>query len=238
MVLTLMIMCTITIELYLKVVKHNIYQEVLTPCRFKVFMSAPWIFSALILVIGKFSMLAWLWIVNLLCLFIFPTIYIIYWKVCAYLKNRERYWSAEEYSETLIAIHKQNKKSTRTILLIVVAVTFCSITAYTSMIIRLLDHHQIGEISLLNTWRKHHLGILGMILLQSNSIMNPILYFCRVPDFSKALKEAISGSRGSSAVSQSEGSQGHKKGRSVNTGTKVYGSELLTICEDIEPQNK
>ena len=241
MVLTLMIMCTITLEFYLKVVKHNIYQKVLTPCRFKALNFAPWIFSTLILVTGKFSMLAWVWIVNAFCLFIFLTIYIIYWKIHVYLKNRGRFWRTGEHSETLIQIHKQNKKSTRTILLIVVGVTFCSITAYTSMIIHLLNQYQIGEIPWLQIWRKYYLGILGNILQQSNSIVNPILYFCRSTDFSKALKGVSLGSRNSSVVSRSEGFQGHRRGRSVNTGTDVsipYRSKLSTIFEDMEPQNK
>ena len=241
MILTLMIMCTITLELYLKVVKRNLYYNVLTTCRFKALMSAPWVFSAFIVVIGKWSMLTLVWILNLLCLFIFPTIYIIYWKICAYLKNRQKHWSREAHSVILIAIQKQNKKSTRTLLLIVVGVTFCSITAYISIIIFLLNHYRIGEISWLDTWRKYHLGIVGNILLQSNSIMNPILYFCRSTDFSKALKEAIFRTKNSLVVGRSEESRGLKRGCSVNTATNVSipnHCKLPTIFEDIEPQNK
>ena len=199
MILTVVIMCTITLEQYLNIVRHNIYHKVLPSCRFKLFLSAPWIFSISLLVFGSFSNLAGLWTVVFTWFIMFVTIFVIYWKIHIHLQNRQKSWNSQEHSNVLITIHKQNKKSTKMMLRIVTGVIICSITGYCSMVVILLDHYQVAGLPWLKTWRKYPVAIIANILQQSNSIVNPVLYYCRSTDFSKALKELVTELKNSTA---------------------------------------
>ena len=189
LILVLMIMCTITLEQYLKIVKQDVYQQVLTSCRFKVFLAAPWIISSLVLVIGVISSVTAVLIVVVAWLILFFIIFLMYWRIYIHLQNRQKLWNIEENSHVLAAIHKQNKRSTTMMLLLVMGIAFCYILGYSSKAVHVLEYYQIGEFPWLHTWRKYYLGITANILQQSNSILNPILYNCRSTEFSKALKE-------------------------------------------------
>ena len=191
MMITLLIMCNITLEQYLKIVKHDVYHEVLTSLRFKAFLAAPWIITFLLLLIAAISSVTTVWIVVVSWFSLFVVIFATYWKIHAHLQNRQKYWRKEEHSNIVTAINKQNRKITRMMLIIAVGVSVCSIAGYCSKVLHLLEHYQVGDIPWLKTWRQYHMGTIANILQQSNSVLNPILFYCRSSEFSKASKRLV-----------------------------------------------
>lgn len=188
---TLVIMCTIILEQYLKITRLDVYYKLLTSCRFNILLALPWIIFLILSIAVNFiykvsSLTTFIMVTWVIVLIAIP---ILYWKIHAHLKKREKLWHGGESLRILVAIKKQNKKSRRMMMYIIITIFIC----YTAGALTMVVHAVTCLIGLpwLQRWKSKGLGIATVILLQSNAIVYPMLYHSRSNEFSKALRKII-----------------------------------------------
>ena len=178
-----LIITTISFDRYTLIVHNKSYYNILNSRRFSCMLALPWVVSLVLILLAIFYRTYFMWCQLLLSISTYICFITSYWKIHAHLSQREHYWGQAERSNILAINRRRNKRATHIMATIIIATLSCSGLLFLSIGVYLLDYYGIGGIEWLKTWRHFYLGVLGNILLQSNSTFNPILYISISKEF-------------------------------------------------------
>ena len=183
-----LIITTISFDRYILIVHDNSYYDIITSKRFSCILAMPWVASFFLVLLAIFSRTSFMWCQLVLTISTYICFVSSYWKIQAHLSQHELYWAHPTHTNIR---RRRNKRTTHIMAAIIIATLSCSALASLSLVVYLLDFYGIGGIEWLKTWRQFYLGVIGNILLQSNSTFNPILYICISKEFKKMLLKTL-----------------------------------------------
>ena len=186
-----LIITTISLDRYLLIARNASYHVIMTSKRFSIALALPWILSFVLLILAILKRKYFVWCQLVLATGTCICFVVSYWKIQLHLTQHELYWELQNQNNPIAVNRRQNKRSTKIMAAIIIVTLLCSVMIFLTLIVNLLDYYHIFGLQWIKTWRRFYLGIIGNVLLQSNSTLNPILYICISKEFQKFFSESF-----------------------------------------------